>query len=282
MKSQSKHIDCSWGKVHLVEFNNNLETSIICLHGWLDNWASFQAIAKHLKYRLVCIDLPGHGQSTHLPEGNWYHFVDYIVRLREITNKLKLQNFHMIGHSMGAAIACLYSSTFPESVQSLTMIDGLGPSVNSPEEARNILRESILNRERIRNKPKPIRDLELAVKARMSNGEISYEAARQLVENQINQIADGYEWSFDYKLKQTSSLRLSKAQLSSFFQDVKCPSLLIQADSGNVDKTPYWDFRSQIKYLSVIKVKGRHHLHMENPEEVSSAINSFLRKIKES
>ena len=50
---------------------------IIALHGWLDNADSFQGLAPWLNnYRLISIDLPGHGLSDHIPPGMLYHFAD--------------------------------------------------------------------------------------------------------------------------------------------------------------------------------------------------------------
>ena len=265
--------------MHIVEFNKSTEAPFICIHGWMDNWSSFLPLSKHLDTHLICIDLPGHGKSSHLPEGNWYHFVDYAVRLREIINKLKISKFHIIGHSMGAAIGCLYSASFPESLLSLTMIDGLGPLINPSSEARNILRESILEREKIKKKKRSFTNLDLAIKARMSNGGISYNSAKILVKNQVTKIENNLEWTFDYKLKSVSSLRLNKEQLFSFFENLKCPSLLIIASEGYVRHAPFWPERNKIKNLETEKIHGTHHLHMESPSEVAHSINNFTYKL---
>ena len=57
------------------------------LHGWLDNAGTFEPLVPHfpkghrwvekslrkktpiIKFRLLCIDLPGHGMSSHIPPG---------------------------------------------------------------------------------------------------------------------------------------------------------------------------------------------------------------------
>lgn len=42
---------------------------IICIHGWQDNSATFNALIPLLPEQIsfLCIDLPGHGRSTSLP-----------------------------------------------------------------------------------------------------------------------------------------------------------------------------------------------------------------------
>lgn len=279
MTPKSNYIKCTWGKVHYKEFNANEKETFICLHGWLDNWSSFLPLSEYFNHHLICIDLPGHGRSDHLAEGNWYHFVDYVVRLREILNNLKINKIHFIGHSMGAAIASLYCATFPEDAKSITLIDGLGPLVDEPKLARLNLKESILKRESITNKRRPFISIDLAIKARLSVGELSKKSAEILVKNQIHEDQDGIKWLYDNKLKFTSSLRLSPEQLESFFCEIKCPVLLICASEGFVTRIPYWESRKKIKNLEEIHLKGKHHLHMETPDLVSHKIEGWLSSL---
>ena len=272
-------IECSWGRVNINEINSGSDNPVICLHGWLDNWSSFLPLSQYLEDRLLCLDLPGHGLSEHLPEGNHYHFVDYIVRLSEVTQKLNLNSFHLIGHSMGAAIGSLFAATFPEKVRSLTMIDGLGPLVSDPQDARDVLRESIKKIENGTYKKRAFKDKELAIKARLSAGNLEYESAKILVDNQLKQTGKGWSWTYDYKLKNTSSLRLSPEQLRSFLMNISCPSLLIKAKSGFIQKAPYINDKKLITKLEEVELGGNHHLHMDNAKEVSTAINNFIRAL---
>ncbi|MCM8525990.1 MAG: alpha/beta hydrolase [Lentisphaeraceae bacterium] len=280
MSPSSQFINCSWGKIHYKELNPEKPETILCLHGWLDNWASFLPLSLELsEFRLIIFDLPGHGTSDHIPDGNWYHFVDYVVRLKEIVRILELKNFHLIGHSMGAGIASLFSATFPEMIKSLTMIDGLGPLVNPPEEARDILRESILKHEGKSFRKRVFDNPELAVKARLSAGNLEYSSAKTLVENQIKESAEGWHWTYDYKLKYTSSLRLSPGQLESFLTRITCPALLITATEGYIKNSPYWDKRALIEKLIVKELSGGHHLHMDSPKDTAFCILQFLKEI---
>ena len=47
--------------------------AILVLHGWLDNAGTHDGLAARLPegYRLVFLDLFGHGLSTHYPPGPW-------------------------------------------------------------------------------------------------------------------------------------------------------------------------------------------------------------------
>lgn len=65
---------------------------IIALHGWQDNAGTFLRLAPMLPkdVSVLCIDLPGHGHSTHLPPGqSYYIFWDGVVFLRRIVKHYK-------------------------------------------------------------------------------------------------------------------------------------------------------------------------------------------------
>lgn len=276
MNLNHSFIDCSWGKIHTVSSSLDNNEVFILLHGWMDNWSSFLPLIEKLDLNFIAVDFPGHGLSDHLPNGNWYHFVDYVVRLEEIVRKLNLDKFHIIGHSMGAAVGTVYAGTFPEEVKSLTLIDGFEPLVNPPEEAPGILRESILSR---LGKTKPNRtykDKRMAVKARLSSGKMEYDSAETLVNNQMELNEKGeWQWTFDPKLKLTSSLRMTPEQIQSFLKTIICPVLLISASNGFVSKSPHWNDRKLIKNLTEVELSGNHHIHMDSPKEVAESILQF-------
>ena len=54
----------------------------IALHGWLDNCGSFDTLLPHFPedHRIIAIDMPGHGFSSHLPAGNLYD-IKYCTRI---------------------------------------------------------------------------------------------------------------------------------------------------------------------------------------------------------
>ena len=241
----------------------------------MDNWSSFLPLSTELNCRLIAIDLPGHGFSEHIQDGNWYHFIDYIVRLKEIVAKLHLKKFHIIGHSMGAGIGSLYTGTFPEQILSLIMIDGLGPLVNPANDARDILRDSILKQGNKKLRKRSFENITLAIKTRMSAGDLSFKSAKILVENQMRKNESGWNWTYDYKLKDTSSLRLTPEQLESVFIKIKCPVLIIAASNGYILKSPYWNKRLLIENLIERELNGGHHLHMDEPKETANLINNF-------
>ena len=118
---------------------------LLALHGWLDNSASFVPLAPYLTYfHLVCVDLPGHGHSDH--KNTPYVFVDWLDDLYQITQAAGWSRFVLLGHSLGALIASAYAGVFPEQVERLILLEGLGPLSQPDDAVPEQLRRAILNR----------------------------------------------------------------------------------------------------------------------------------------
>jgi pimeloyl-ACP methyl ester carboxylesterase len=66
---------------------------IIALHGWQDNAGTFWNLSPLLSkdVSILSIDLPGHGQSSHFPQGQFYYiFWEGIIIIHRIVKHYKL------------------------------------------------------------------------------------------------------------------------------------------------------------------------------------------------
>ena len=99
-------------KINYKDFGNKEGTPIVYLHGWGQNIAMMEPIAKPFEktHRLIILDLPGFGISDE-PEEAWL-LDDYVEMLKELLNKLKVVKPNLIGHSFGGKISLLYSSKY--------------------------------------------------------------------------------------------------------------------------------------------------------------------------
>ena len=130
------NVPVPWGHIAVKECGNHNGSAIILMHGWLDNCGSFQPLLPYFvdKYRMICIDSPGHGLSSHYPPGMMYQTLDCIINIRRVANYFKLEKFGIIGHSMGANYGLFFASTHPEMVDFLIMLDIAKP-ISRPLEA---------------------------------------------------------------------------------------------------------------------------------------------------
>lgn len=125
----------SYGKItYLTNTPLKSETPIIMLHGFggeKDNWNRFSKKLTN-DYRLIIPDLPGHGDSVQDLSLN-YGIEEQAKRLKQFLDALGIKKAHLVGNSMGGAIAMRYAFLNPQSVLSLTLIDSAG-AVKTPSE----------------------------------------------------------------------------------------------------------------------------------------------------
>ncbi len=73
-------------------------------------------------YDVIAPDLRGHGDSGR-PEPPDYHFDAYVADVAGLVQRLGLQDFDVIGHSMGGYIALRYASTQPQGLRHMVAAD---------------------------------------------------------------------------------------------------------------------------------------------------------------
>ena len=108
------------------------QTPLVLIHGFAGDSSIWKSLAMTFKNRrVIAIDLPGHGESPKLKINS---FQDLARGVTDQLNRLGLDRFHLVGHSLGGAIALSYADTGPGTLESLTLLApaGLGPEVNAP------------------------------------------------------------------------------------------------------------------------------------------------------
>jgi pyruvate dehydrogenase E2 component (dihydrolipoamide acetyltransferase) len=107
-------------------------TPVLFIHGYggdLDNWLfNIDAVAE--KAPVIALDLPGHGQSDiALPGHSIPALAAFVVRFLDAIGVTRV---HLVGHSMGAAIAAQMALNDGARIASLALISaaGLGAEIN--------------------------------------------------------------------------------------------------------------------------------------------------------
>lgn len=256
---------------------------IIALHGWLDNAASFVPLAPYLsEHHLLALELPGHGHSGHLPHLTHYHLADNLHWLAAVADAMGWPRFVLLGHSMGAAIACLGAAAMPHRIIGLTLIDGLGPIALSPPQEvarlRRLFAESSVPRLR-----RPFADIATAAAARQKHSRfpISHEAASTLVVRNLCREEEGYYWRYDHRLKEPSTHYYSEEQVVGILHAIDAPGLLLSAEQGALQGWQgFAARRAALRGLQHQPLPGGHHLHMETPALVASYLNRFYASLE--
>jgi len=121
--------------LHFSYLDGSSGASILMLHGFGSNKDSWNRFARHLtdKFRVIAVDLPGHGDSTSNLDDK-YDVHSQALRLALFVDKLGIQRFHIIGSSMGGAIAIHYAHLHPDRVMTMGLISSGGVMSPKPSE----------------------------------------------------------------------------------------------------------------------------------------------------
>lgn len=265
-------------KISVVEWGDQDAEPVICLHGWLDNAATFHYLAPYLedKYRLVAIELPGHGQSEHLSADADYQFVSGISVIDAVLNTLNLERCKFIGHSMGGALGLLYSGVATECFSKLALIDSMGAITGSAKDTVRQLTDAIEQRKKSTGNKRFFDTLEVAARARAQVSELDWRTLYPLIERGVLLTDKGYQWSSDARLKRASWLRMTEQQHDAILENVKAQVLLLKAKEGILDQFPLERRLEKLSNLQQIECEGGHHFHMQFAEETAQKIIEFL------
>jgi pimeloyl-ACP methyl ester carboxylesterase len=128
MKAAAADLRLPSGRVHLEQLGPSGGSPVVCVPGLSANLRSFDAIAARLaraKHRVVSLDLRGRGLSPATAAGTygWRRHAEDVLHAAE---RLGLQTFDLVGHSMGAFVAMEAANLAPARVRRLVLVDGVG------------------------------------------------------------------------------------------------------------------------------------------------------------
>ncbi len=98
---------------------------LVLLHGVGMQSAAWgpQLDALQHDYRVIAVDLPGHGASDPLPQDS--ALPEYVSWLHDVISPLGLGPVNLAGHSMGALIAAGYAVTHPDMTRRVALLNGV-------------------------------------------------------------------------------------------------------------------------------------------------------------
>lgn len=259
---------------------------IVLLHGWMDVSASFQFLvdAFNARWDVYAPDWRGYG-LTAWGRSDCYWFPDYIADLDFLLRALAEDaGVHLIGHSLGGNVACMYAGVRPERVAKLVNLEGFGLATTKPEDAPR--RYARWLRE-LQERPgfRPYASFaELAGRLRRENPRLTPERADFLARHWGRQGEDGaVVLRGDPAHKIVNPVLYRYEEVRACWRQVKAPVLWIDgADSKafarlGLDAAEYAERRAQFPRLRHATVANAGHmLHHDAPEEVARLIEGFL------
>lgn len=262
--------------------NNPSSPTIIALHGWLDNGASFSPLIDKLPdVNFYAVDFPGHGKSSWRAPQAHYYLVDYVEDVARIIDALAIQGpLILLGHSMGAMVANLFAATFPAKINGLILIEGIGFVTTPERDVSNQLAKAIRHRiEQRAYREKSYENIDQLVAARVKISDLSEDHAKIILSRNTKPTPQGIALSVDPKLKHHSGFRFCKSQAHQICQHVRHNVLLILGKDGPKQMHNEFNYYLEdFESLRVEYVEGGHHCHMDSAAQVACLINLYVKE----
>jgi len=98
-------------------------TAVVFLHGFLENSTMWEAFIPEFskKYRIITIDLLGHGQTECL--GYVHTMEDQADMVFAVLSELRIRKAAFIGHSMGGYVALAFAELYPDYVKGIALVN---------------------------------------------------------------------------------------------------------------------------------------------------------------
>jgi pimeloyl-ACP methyl ester carboxylesterase len=101
---------------------------VVLIHGYTDNARDWVPLIPYLsrKFRLIVVDLRGHGRSDK-PEC-CYARIDFAYDIKLLLDALHIARADVVGHSLGSMITQVLAEQWPERVRNVVLVSSTGGS----------------------------------------------------------------------------------------------------------------------------------------------------------
>ena len=236
--------------VRTLELNMHYETGgygkevLLLLHGNFASWRWWQPILKDTPrgYRAYAPDLRGCG-DTDQPESG-YTIAQHADDLEQLVGALRLNRFHLVGHSLGGCVALEFALSHPRRIKSLTLV--------APAPAQG---QSVINGSSHSN------GVMYSASAMQSAFRMSERLGthRRVMERALARMIDPDRMHGDFESLVNDAVRMSHS-----------------AAAGHIETLNGWDVQDAVGNLNLpVLIIGGRNDHLISPEALQRAVKKF-------
>ena len=277
--SSERYVAANGLRFHYLEWGRKESPPVVLLHGFAQTCHSWDFVALGLcdRFRLIAVDLRGHGDSDWAPDGD-YSLEAHQRDLQALVEALRLDRVVLMGNSMGGRVSLLHGAARAEQVTGVVMVDAAPEHVPvGVDKIRRFLEQ-----------PDVLDSFEEFVGlVQRYNHRRPVEQIRGSLIHNLRQLADGrWTWKYDAALRsgQRSPInsREPVARLWEAVDEVRCPALLVRgAESDIVSQAILDKMRQRNPTFEQVTVEGAGHLVVgDNPAGFQKAVSPFLDSLE--
>ncbi len=272
---------------HVLEWEADSDHTLLLLHGFLDfAWGFARMVESGLagRYHVLAPDLRGHGDSDRVGPGGYYHFADYLPDVHDLVGKLARKRLSIVGHSMGGTVASYYTGTFPDRVERLVLMEGIGPPETPTPTGPERIAAWIRGWERARAMgARPYATVQAAAeRLREHDRLLEPDLALELAERGTTRGPDGgYRFKHDPVHATLGPYGGFQLEVSArFWRKIACPTLHVEGGASEM-KLPQAEIDRRLSFfprLERVTVENAGHMMQRHrPAELAKIIDAFLR-----
>lgn len=120
-------------RYHLTRLGEG--SPLVLLHGFAGSIDTWQPISLELAktHEVIAIDILGHGKTDATKQVQRYSMKEISLDLNELFRQLGLENFDLLGYSMGGRLALYFAYHYPKRVNRL-LLESSSPGLKTEEE----------------------------------------------------------------------------------------------------------------------------------------------------
>ena len=262
-------------RFHYLDWGEPSNPPMLLLHGFAQTCHAWDFVALSLsdRFRVIALDQRGHGDSDWAPDGG-YSPETQQVDIHAIVEALDLNEFVLMGLSMGGVNSFTYTANHPERVRALVIVDA-APK-NQTDGTANI-RTFVQQEDELDS----IDDF--VQRVRKYNPRRAAEQIRGSIRHNLKQLPSGkWTWKYD-KLLRSPDRRVGRdpetvRRLWGYVESLKCPTLVVRGGASDVIAQDTAEgLRSRIPNGRLATVENAGHLVMgDNPAGFERAVTEFF------
>ena len=257
-------IDAGGRRIRYLALGEGDGVPIVFIHGFggdLNNW-QFNQEALADGRPTFALDLPGHGGSTKDLGGGHVHVGALAAAVLDFLDAKDIARAHLVGHSLGGAIALDLALNHAERVASVTAIcsAGLGPEINMD------YIDGFMQAKR-RKQLQPVLEMLVADASMVS---------REMIEDVLKfKRLDGVDAALNRIIDDTFAGGQQSLQLTGRLGEITVPVQVIWGRQDQIIPVSHSDGLPANSRIHVFDDAG-HMVHMEKAAEVNDLIKAFV------
>jgi pimeloyl-ACP methyl ester carboxylesterase len=248
---------------------------VTCVHGLTRNGRDFDVLAQRLagRFRVLCPDMPGRGDSEWLSDPNDYSFATYLPTLTALLAHARADRVAWVGTSMGGLLGMVMAAQ-PETPVTRLVVNDVGPVIEGAALARIASYVGL----------DPVFDSFGSLEGHIREVSAPFGA---LTDAQWNTLArttarespDG-RWRLKYDPRIAVPFRAAATQNSdlwAIWDAIRCPTLLLRgAQSDLLSSATAAEMRSRGPKPEFVEVPGVGHAPMLLSEDQIAPVEAFM------